>query len=231
VCGILGCYAGACPVHSCLAQSTCPTELPNIGRSCSVEGAYCGYTTDANACGADNCYCQAGTWNCEPTCIIVDAGDRDDDADGAGASLCTVSCNGEQAWLVGSCPPVGPCAVSPNPPPVDAGDSASPETTCQATAICSCPEIPAGPGRCFAEGAPPCCCPAVSLCPGWCQPPFGGPVLCDGGSEEASPIDAGADESDAACPDGQYLCPACPGPGTICQDHECAGPNCPPIGP
>lgn len=47
---------------------TCPTELPGPGQECSPEGAYCGFTTETNPCGAAECDCQKGTWSCGPTC-------------------------------------------------------------------------------------------------------------------------------------------------------------------
>jgi hypothetical protein len=75
VCGTLGCYSGACPIHSCLAQATCPADLPEPGTSCGIDGARCGYATSTNPCGADSCYCQAGAWNCEPTCVFDAGGD------------------------------------------------------------------------------------------------------------------------------------------------------------
>jgi hypothetical protein len=39
------------------------------GSACTV-GGECGYAPATNACGAANCYCRSGVWNCEPTCII-----------------------------------------------------------------------------------------------------------------------------------------------------------------
>lgn len=56
---------------------TCPADLPKPGQDCSPEGAYCGYATETNPCGAANCYCQGGSWNCGPTCAI-DAGGSSD---------------------------------------------------------------------------------------------------------------------------------------------------------
>ena len=49
---------------------TCPPALPGAGDACSAEGAYCGYTTETNPCGAANCYCQGGSWSCGPTCVF-----------------------------------------------------------------------------------------------------------------------------------------------------------------
>ncbi len=61
------------------ANGSCPVTLPHAGDACGTAGMECGYATSTNACGADNCYCQGGTWNCEPTCVI-DAGPTCTDA-------------------------------------------------------------------------------------------------------------------------------------------------------
>jgi hypothetical protein len=83
--GISGCGSNC----QCLGgkwQAPCPTDLPQTGNACTPEGAECGYVTSTNACEADNCYCQGGAWNCEPSCAIgdastsADAGDCIDDA-------------------------------------------------------------------------------------------------------------------------------------------------------
>jgi len=70
--GIAGCTAN-CQCLSRTWQAPCPTTLPPTGSACAPANAECGYTTSSNACGAANCYCQGGAWNCEPTCIVVDA--------------------------------------------------------------------------------------------------------------------------------------------------------------
>jgi hypothetical protein len=78
--GIAGCTSN-CQCLNGTWQAPCPTDLPQTGSACTPEGAECGYATSTNTCGADNCYCQSGTWSCEPSCIILmeDAG-----ADAAG---------------------------------------------------------------------------------------------------------------------------------------------------
>jgi hypothetical protein len=45
--------------------------MPLSGSACTAADAECGYTTQANPCGAADCYCQGGAWNCGPTCIYV----------------------------------------------------------------------------------------------------------------------------------------------------------------
>jgi hypothetical protein len=72
--GVAGCGSN-CQCLNGNWQAPCPTGLPQTGSACTPEGAECGYPTSTNACGAANCYCQGGAWNCEPTCIIpLDAG-------------------------------------------------------------------------------------------------------------------------------------------------------------
>jgi hypothetical protein len=63
-------------------QNPCPADLPQTGRVCAAEGAYCGYSNVANECGADNCYCQGGAWSCGPTCIIDASAVDDGGSDG-----------------------------------------------------------------------------------------------------------------------------------------------------
>jgi hypothetical protein len=73
--GIAGCTSN-CQCLNGTWQAPCPTDLPQTGSACTPEGAECGYATSTNTCGADNCYCQSGTWSCGPSCIILmeDAG-------------------------------------------------------------------------------------------------------------------------------------------------------------
>ena len=70
--GIAGCTSN-CQCLDGTWQAPCPMGLPQTGSACTPEGAYCGYVTSTNACGADNCYCKAGAWSCGPSCIIGDA--------------------------------------------------------------------------------------------------------------------------------------------------------------
>jgi hypothetical protein len=67
--GIAGCTSN-CQCLNGTWQAPCSTDLPQTGSSCTPEGAECGYTTSTNECGADNCYCQGGAWNCQPSCAI-----------------------------------------------------------------------------------------------------------------------------------------------------------------
>jgi hypothetical protein len=75
--GIVGCESDCQCVHGTW-QSPCPDAgMPPSGSSCNTEGAACGYLTNGNACGtaAVDCYCQAGTWACKPSCNTpLDAG-------------------------------------------------------------------------------------------------------------------------------------------------------------
>ena len=80
----------------------------------------------------------------------------------------------------------------------------------------------------------------VGACAGKTQTLIGdippGVAAADAGADDwdamaHEPSNEGSDAADAACPAGTFLCPMCPGPGTVCQDHECAGPMCPPVGP
>ena len=95
------------------ASAPCPTALPQTGSACTPEGTECGYSTSTNACGADNCYCQSGAWNCEPTCIVVDAS-ASVDADADGPAEC-IAAGGE--CLVGGaisvCALMGPQDCNP----------------------------------------------------------------------------------------------------------------------
>jgi hypothetical protein len=143
-------------------QTPCPASLPETGASCGVEGAECGYETDTNPCGADNCDCQGGTWNCGPTCAIeLDAGEAGDASDAgpcqAGQRLCLEGCYSYRPVCVdGPCPVPPPCAYEP-----DAATCPSGQVMCQP---CS-------------YGSPSCvdlgdCLPAES-----CPPPSGMPPL------------------------------------------------------
>jgi hypothetical protein len=87
--GVSGCESN-CQCLGGTWEAPCPAALPTTGTACTPAGAECGYTTTTNACGAANCYCQSGTWNCGPSCAIVDAGDTGADAtpDGSSATEC-----------------------------------------------------------------------------------------------------------------------------------------------
>lgn len=67
--GIAGCTSN-CQCLDGKWTAPCPTDSPQTGSACTPEGAYCGYTTSTNTCGADTCYCKAGAWSCGPSCII-----------------------------------------------------------------------------------------------------------------------------------------------------------------
>jgi hypothetical protein len=67
--GIPGCTSN-CQCLDGKWQVPCPTDLPQTGSACTLEGEECGYVTSTNACEADNCYCQSGAWDCEPSCAI-----------------------------------------------------------------------------------------------------------------------------------------------------------------
>jgi hypothetical protein len=76
--------------------------------------AYCGYTTSTNSCGADNCYCQNGTWSCGPTCsILLDAAADSGDEGGEtpGAAACAAA-GGQCVQGVAFCANVGPGAAA-----------------------------------------------------------------------------------------------------------------------
>jgi hypothetical protein len=63
-------WSPECPAPRNDAGAACPAGLPMTGSPCTPYGGVCGYTTTTNACGATNCYCESGTWGCEPSCII-----------------------------------------------------------------------------------------------------------------------------------------------------------------
>ncbi len=73
--GIEGCDSN-CQCVGGTWQAPCPEHVPQIGRSCTVEGATCGYLTQASECGGSvDCDCRGGGWTCSPTCITPpDAG-------------------------------------------------------------------------------------------------------------------------------------------------------------
>lgn len=87
--GIAGCESN-CQCLNGTWSAPCPTGLPPTGSACAPVGTECGYSTSTNACGADNCYCESGAWNCEPTCVIGDASTGVDTGADADASPCTV---------------------------------------------------------------------------------------------------------------------------------------------
>jgi hypothetical protein len=91
--GVAGCTSN-CQCLDGKWQSPCPADLPQNGIACTPTGAACGYITPANACGAANCYCQGGTWTCEPTCIILGDSGADAGADAAGDACAASGCNG-----------------------------------------------------------------------------------------------------------------------------------------
>ncbi len=167
-------------------QAPCPMDLPRTGTACTPEGAYCGYTTSTNACEADNCYCKAGAWNCEPSCAI---GPLEDDSGAADAFV--AQCTNAAACMVGEvC-----CVIAPGTTKCEAGP---------------CPSVPAnsswggGPfqlcataAECLAAGDT---CGYYSVNPGnlpgifSCNPP-------DGGTTDAA-TDTGIPEADACAPSG-----------------------------
>jgi hypothetical protein len=71
--GIAGCTSN-CQCLNGTWQAPCPKDLPQTGSVCAPFaaeeslGAECGYSTSTNACGAENCSCEAGTWRCGPSC-------------------------------------------------------------------------------------------------------------------------------------------------------------------
>ncbi len=92
---VLAIFLGGCTSGSA-GGTRCPVHPPETGNSCPSAGMECGYSGQPNACGASNCYCQGGLWNCEPTCIIdasvsaeaaLDLGDG-----GPGALICYGGC-------------------------------------------------------------------------------------------------------------------------------------------
>jgi hypothetical protein len=107
--GIAGCSSN-CQCLDGTWQAPCPADLPQTGSACTPASAECGYTTATNACGADNCTCQNGTWNCGPTCTtLLDSG-----AEGGltpGAAAC-VAAGGQCVQGVAFCGPVGPGATA-----------------------------------------------------------------------------------------------------------------------
>jgi hypothetical protein len=158
--GVLDCGSN-CQCLDGIWQTPCPASLPETGASCGVEGAECGYETDTNPCGSDNCYCQGGTWNCGPTCAIeLDAGEAGDDASDAGVcqagqTLCLEGCYTYRPVCVdGSCPVPPPCVFE-----LDAATCPSDQVMCQPCAY--------GSASCVDLGA---CLPTES-----CPPPSGMP--------------------------------------------------------
>jgi hypothetical protein len=105
--GIAGCTSNC----QCLGgkwQAPCPTGLPQTGSACTPEGAECGYTTSTNACGADNCYCQSGAWNCEPSCAI---GPAIEDAAAPASDTGTDSATDGGSADAEACAPSGGCTA------------------------------------------------------------------------------------------------------------------------
>jgi hypothetical protein len=77
---VLGLFAvAACSTSQ---DTSCPADLPVSGTACNIANQTselgsvpeCGYATGTNECGADNCYCEHGSWLCSPTCAIADSG-------------------------------------------------------------------------------------------------------------------------------------------------------------
>ena len=114
--GVAGCTSN-CQCLDGTWQAPCPAALPQTGNACTPSGAGCGYTTSTNACGASNCYCQGGAWNCEPTCVI-DASAACVAAGGQCVSGVAFCANVGPGASPGSCLDVGPamlcCAVNPD---------------------------------------------------------------------------------------------------------------------
>jgi hypothetical protein len=65
-----GCSSTSAGDGAADGSGPCPDALPQPGGACGAAGLECGYATSTNACGAANCYCQGGAWNCEPACAI-----------------------------------------------------------------------------------------------------------------------------------------------------------------
>lgn len=59
------CNAGTCGIAR---LAPCPAGLPQTAVACQAEGADC-YMASTNTCGAGDCFCVGGAWNCGPTCI------------------------------------------------------------------------------------------------------------------------------------------------------------------
>ena len=165
------------------------------------------------------------------------------DATDAGAKLCTVNCNGLEAWFVGACPPVGPCASTE--PPSDA--STSDESVGDDDAG------PCSPGQTFClEGcsvAYPTCVVGACPPPPPCPPPGADTICPDTGQRMCQPclnvtpscVDigvclpakscpaSGADDAGPACAQGQQPCPVdCLG-DYLCLSASSQGMECPPV--
>jgi hypothetical protein len=121
--GIAGCSSN-CQCLDGTWQAPCPTDLPETGSTCTAAGAYCGYTTMTNACGAANCYCQGGAWSCGPTCIIDASFDASADAESVVACTSVDDCvsNGPVGSTVFCCLDKA-CAYSGGASIVDCNDA------------------------------------------------------------------------------------------------------------
>jgi hypothetical protein len=158
--GSLGtkCTLGQPPLKDCAscqcASGTwqlvvCPADLPASGDGCLPVGAYCGYVTDTNECGAANCYCQQGGWNCGPTCAL-DAGLASDT--GAGTDTGVASADGPARDGGLSCTLGGACATTS---PCEGVEGCTSQCQClSGTWQEPCPaSLPASGDPCTADGA------------------------------------------------------------------------------
>ncbi len=166
-------------------QAPCPADLPAAGSACSPEGSECGYETTTNACGADNCYCQGGAWNCGPTCVLGDSSGAVEDAgDGGPSTGCFAGC---------LCSPVDACPTGCYPSQTEQPDGSASAAFCS-NGIVAC----VASGVAWSVGTPMNNCGS------------GAPVYVDGGPDGSfccgtGPGDAGPEGGDAgadAAPDG-----------------------------
>jgi hypothetical protein len=69
--GTMECDGPPCPT----TPPACPAFQPYPTTACPWPNQECGYTTTQNSCGAVDCTCnEQGVWDCEPTCVELDAG-------------------------------------------------------------------------------------------------------------------------------------------------------------
>jgi hypothetical protein len=202
-------------------QAPCPTNLPETGSACTPEGAECGYSNVANACGADNCYCEGGAWSCGPTCAIEASTDGgfDGGTEASGPAACVAS-GGKCVQGVAFCANVGPGAT-----PKSCLDLGPTMLCCAANADAGCTEIQASSYDQSCQSDSDCVTVNVGNACAECTFACGtnvGAISVGAMSQYVVDVDktpAGA--ADCGCPAEQIISPCCRG-GQCHADNACA---------
>jgi hypothetical protein len=203
---------------SCPAVGPCAFTEPSDASECPAGEMLC------DVCGTVGCYASACPVIQCTVQVTGDAGDRDEAGPGnMQPPLCElgVACSLTEVCTQGviDCGPNCQCldGIWQMPCPASLPET---DTSCSTEGV-ECGYVtttnPCGAADCDCRSGAWSCDPTCTIAP-----------IPDAGPE---PSNEGSDAADAACPAGTFLCPMCPGPGTVCQDHECAGPMCPPVGP